>query len=48
MMGIDAPAITVQCGFLDNSVDLRLLASPEGRNKVAAAIARGIETYLEQ
>jgi N-acetylmuramoyl-L-alanine amidase len=48
MVGVDAPAATVQCGFLDNSVDLRLLASREGRNRVAAAIAKGIETYLEQ
>jgi len=48
LLGINAPAMTVQCGFLDNSSDLKLLASPDGRNRVAAAIARGIETYLEQ
>lgn len=48
LFGVDAPAMSVQCGFLDNSNDLELLASPEGRDKVAAAIAMGIETYLEQ
>lgn len=48
MLGIDAPAVTMQCGYLDNAGDLKLLASREGRNRVAAAIARGIEKYLEQ
>jgi N-acetylmuramoyl-L-alanine amidase len=48
MLGVDAPAVTVVCGFLDNSRDLSLLASREGRDRVAAAIARGVERYLEQ
>jgi len=46
LVGVDAPAVCVQCGFLDNEGDLRLLAEEEGRARVAAAIARGVEAYL--
>ena len=48
LVGVDAPAVCVQCGFLDNSRDLELLVDPEGVSRLAAAIARGIEAYLNE
>lgn len=48
LIGIDAPAVGVRCGFLDNSRDLELLGDSEGRSRLAAAIAKGVEAYLNE
>jgi N-acetylmuramoyl-L-alanine amidase len=39
------PAVLVECGFLSNSEEERLLASPEYRAKLALGIADGIMRY---
>jgi N-acetylmuramoyl-L-alanine amidase len=41
------PVILVETGFLSNSVEDRLLASPHYQDKVAVGIADGITAYLE-
>jgi N-acetylmuramoyl-L-alanine amidase len=41
-----SPAILVECGFLSNSVEDRLLASPHYQDKVAEGIAQGVSAYL--
>jgi N-acetylmuramoyl-L-alanine amidase len=48
LIGVDAPAVCVQCGYLDNSQDLKLLEGGEGRDRLAAALARGIEEYIAE
>jgi N-acetylmuramoyl-L-alanine amidase len=48
LIGVDAPAVCVQCGYLDNRQDLRLLDNSEGRDRLAAALARGIEEYIAE
>lgn len=47
LAGVDAPAVAVRCGFLSNEDDLKLLGGSEGRDRLAAALARGIEVYLD-
>lgn len=41
------PSILVECGFLSNSVEDRLLASPHYQDKLAQGIAEGVLAYLE-
>lgn len=41
------PAVLVECGFLSNPVEDRLLASPHYQDRVAQGIADGVLTYLE-
>lgn len=48
LAGVDAPAVAVRCGFLSNEDDLRLLSGSESKDRLAAALARGIEVYLEE
>ena len=43
----EAPSVLVECGFLSNADDERLLANPEHQKKLAAGIAAGIREYLE-
>mgnify|MGYP001403001861 FL=1 len=40
------PSILVECGNMKNPVDSGLMKSPDGRQKYADAIARGIVGYL--
>ncbi len=42
-----APSVLVECGFLSNAADERLLASPEYQKKLAEGIAAGIRDYAE-
>jgi len=42
----DRPSILVECGFLSNNHDARMLNSPEYRSRLAAAIADGIAGYF--
>ncbi|MDP2182298.1 MAG: N-acetylmuramoyl-L-alanine amidase [Actinomycetota bacterium] len=41
------PAILVECGFLSNAVEDRLLGSPHYQDKLAQGMADGIMSYLE-
>ncbi len=40
------PAALVECGFLTNPVDARLISEPAHRSRIADGIARGILEYL--
>lgn len=42
----DCPAVLVECAFISNSDDEVLLASKQGRDDIASAIARGITDYV--
>jgi len=42
------PTVLVECGFLSNPVEDRLLASPHYQDKLATGIADGVMAYLEQ
>lgn len=42
------PCILVECGFLSNPVEDRLLASPHYQDKLAVGITSGIVTYLKE
>jgi len=42
------PSMLVECGFLSNPVEDRLLASPHYQDKLASGIASGVLAYLEQ
>lgn len=39
--------ILIECGNINNSKELKLLTSPQYRDKIATSIAKGINTYLE-
>lgn len=41
----DCPAVLVECAFISNSEDEALLASEQGKDDFARAIARGITDY---
>lgn len=41
------PSVLVECGFLSNPVEDRLLASPHYQDKLADGIADGVVAYLE-
>jgi N-acetylmuramoyl-L-alanine amidase len=43
----EVPAVLVECGFMSNPVEDRLLASPHYQTKLAAGMASGILKYLE-
>ena len=42
----DCPAVLVECAFISNSEDEALLASEQGKDGFARAIARGITNYV--
>ncbi len=42
------PALLVECGFLSNPVEDRLLASPHYQDKLALGIAEGVIAFLEE
>lgn len=42
------PAVLVECGYLTNAEEEKRLVNPAQRDKLAAAIARGIDTYCGQ
>jgi N-acetylmuramoyl-L-alanine amidase len=39
------PSVLVEAGFLTNASDAKLLRDPAGRDKIARAIADGIEAF---
>lgn len=46
--GTRCVAVLVECGFLTNLDDARVLGSEEGRREVARAIALGVNDYFEK
>lgn len=42
------PCVLVDCGFLSNPVEDRLLASPHYQDKLASGIAEGVTAYLRE
>ncbi len=42
----NGPAVLVECGFLSNYGDARMLNQPYNRQRIAAAIAEGIANYF--
>jgi N-acetylmuramoyl-L-alanine amidase len=40
------PAVLIECGFMSNPVEDRLLASPHYQDKLASGIASGVVAYL--
>lgn len=45
---VELPAVLVEGGFMSHRVDGALIETAEYRQKVAAAVARGIEAYVRQ
>ena len=43
-----SPTVIVECGFLSNSQEAELLSDAEYQQKVAVAISKGIENYLNE
>ena len=41
-----SPSVIVECGFLSNPADEKLLLTPEYRARIAEAIVRGIRDYF--
>ena len=41
------PTVIVECGFLSNPEEAELLVSGEYQEKIAEAVAEGIETCLQ-
>lgn len=44
---LTCPGVLVECGFLSNASDLKLLGQPAHRERLAEAIAAGIESYRQ-
>ena len=44
----ESPTVIVECGFLSNSQEAELLSDAEYQQKVAVAISKGIENYLNE
>jgi N-acetylmuramoyl-L-alanine amidase len=42
---ISMPSVLVEAGFLSNTADARLLRDPDGRDKIARAIADGVREF---
>ncbi|MCD8526025.1 MAG: N-acetylmuramoyl-L-alanine amidase [Alphaproteobacteria bacterium] len=43
----DIPSILVEAGFMSNRQEANLLSSPQHRQKIAAALVRGVDTYFQ-
>jgi len=43
---ISMPSVLVECGFVSNREDARLLRSDDGRERIARAVAEGIGEFL--
>ena len=48
IMNVKCPAIIVECGFLSNMDEARLLENEEYQKKITKAIIEGIRDYLQQ
>lgn len=48
LSSLEMPAVAVECGFVTNTEDAAVLASPDERASLARAIARGIEGFVRR
>ncbi len=48
LRGLNCPGVLVESVFLSNDAEARLAATPEYRQQIAEAIARGVRTYADQ
>ena len=46
MLSLDVPSVLVECGFLSNSAEEKLLLTAEYQQKIAMALRAGIEEYF--
>ena len=46
MLGLDVPSVLVECGFLSNPREEKLLLTQDYQNKIARAITDGIEEFF--
>lgn len=44
----DCPTVIVECGFLSNNAEAKLLTEEDYQNKMAAAITNGVKEYVKQ
>jgi N-acetylmuramoyl-L-alanine amidase len=42
---LNCPGVLIECGFLTSAAESRKIATPEHRQKIAAALAAGIRDY---
>jgi N-acetylmuramoyl-L-alanine amidase len=42
----DVPTVMVECGNMKNAADARLMTTPQGRGRYAAALARAVRHFL--
>ena len=42
---LDCPGALVECGYLSNDTETRRIATPEYRQKIAEALAEGVQSY---
>ncbi len=47
LVGAEMPSILVEIGFLSNAKEEAALKTPEYRQKIAEALLKGLETYME-
>ncbi len=45
LRGLSCPGMLVECGFLTSEVEVRKIATPGHRQKIAEAIAEGVQDY---
>ena len=48
ILNVKCPAVIVECGFLSNEDEARLLGDDEYQKKITKAIIEGIRDYLQQ
>lgn len=48
MDNVDKPTVTVECGFLSNETEAKLLQTEDYQNKIAWGIYRGIQEYFKK
>ena len=46
IMNVSCPAVIVECGFLSNEEEAKLLSSSQYQDRIVGAIIEGIREYL--
>jgi len=47
ILRLDVPSVLIECGFISNAAEEKLLLSPAYQEKLGHAIAEGVESYVE-
>ena len=45
ILQLDVPSVLIECGFISNAAEEKLLLSSDYQEKLGQAVARGVETY---